>query len=219
MRGNIATMVLGFAMCAGALIACQAQLADDSAKSDESALEMADAFAPEPPVVAPTTDAGADGDARPPPDICRTAPDSGKPPRVCLDYCLDALAGNPAYACVTDLLNTVGATGTPSTAQMATCGCTVIGEGNGTDVGRRTLYRCPGDTAFDVSVVPGTGTGGIIARDGTAFPSCMFDVRGGRPPVVVYDPSDGNACLSCHDVGSPFLRPRIRPATSPMAIP
>ena len=63
MRGNIATMVLGFAMCAGALIACQAQLADDSAKSDESALEMADAFAPEPPVVAPTTDAGADGDA------------------------------------------------------------------------------------------------------------------------------------------------------------
>ena len=211
MRGNKATLVLGFGLVAGALIACQAELGTEVAEqSGESALSIPVDAAPA-PVEAAAPDAGKPP-RPPPPEICKEAPENNKPPKVCLDYCLDALKDNKVYACVTALLGTVGPTGTPSTAQMAACGCTSLGEGNGTGVGRRTLYRCGGDPPFDVSVVPGTGTAGIIARDGEKFPSCMFDVTGGPPPVVVYDPSDGNACLKCHDVGSPFLKPRIKTA-------
>lgn len=182
---------------AAALYACQAEVTPDEGGvatiEDEAALA-----------------------AKPPPKECTSLPGNLVPPRACIDYCIGDLDKNPTYDCVTDLIDRLGGKGTPTAAQMRACGCTSLGEGNGTGVGRRELYSCGGNPPFMVSVVPGKGTAGIIAADGTKYPSCQFDVTPGGP---IYNPSPGNACLKCHDIQNPFIRPKLKKVTTAPSTP
>jgi len=194
----------------GVLAACQSGSPEEESASDRGQLAaIADAATVD--AVAPDAGGDARGDGRaPPPESCRTAPPDDKPRRECIDYCLADLGNSPSYRCVQAALGRNGGTGTLSDAQMAACGCTSIGEGDGTGVGRRTLYRCPGPPAFSVSVVPNQGTAGIIVLDGAAYPQCMFDLK--QPGGPVYDPDPGNACLQCHTIEDPYIRPKLKPA-------
>ncbi len=207
MPGKSPTIALVALVVTGALAACQSESSEDDAASDRGRLAaLADAATTDAVAADAAPDARGDGRA-PPPDSCRTAPPDDKPRRECIDYCLGDLGSSPSYRCVQAALGRNGANGTLSSQQMAACGCTSIGEGNGTGVGQRTLYRCPGPPAFSVSVVPNQGTAGIIALDGAAYPQCMFDLK--QPGGPVYNPDPGNACLQCHTIEDPYIKPKL----------
>ena len=134
------------------------------------------------------------------------------PPKEKVDACVENLSqDDDTWDCIGYYVSTFG---DDTTEDLATCGCSVSGRGNGALGGReRDIYKCgSGDTAFYL-VMLGGNRYGIMAENEEQNPECIFDYSYDydlRKPTPIYEyEQQSQACYNCHDPENVYIEPVI----------